>query len=58
MITLTPNDYNLVIRASERELQELSYIVDKYLANEYHTSGDNPAWKFMQELGAALGKIG
>lgn len=58
MITLTPNDYTLTIRASKRELQELSYVVDKYLEAEYHTSGDNPAWKFMKELDAILEKIG
>lgn len=57
MITLTANEYNLTIRATKRELQELSCALDRYLEDEQHTSGDNPAWKFMKELAATLDKL-
>lgn len=57
MITLTANEYNLTIRATKRELQELSCTLDRYLEDEQHTSGDNPAWKFMKELAATLDKL-
>lgn len=58
MITLTPNNYTVTIIATKRELQELSYVVGKYLEDEYHTSGDNPAWNFMKELDTTLESIG
>lgn len=57
MIALHPSTYGLTINTTKRELQELSYVLDKYLEDEHHTSGDNPAWKFMKELAATLEKI-
>ncbi len=57
MIALHPSTYGLTINATKRELQELSYVLDKYLEDEHHTSGDNPAWKFMKELAATLEKL-
>jgi len=53
-IDLKAAQYNLQIEASKRELQELSCIVEQYLEAEYHTSGDNPAWDFMKNLGQTL----
>lgn len=57
MINLSASTYSLKINATKRELQELSCALDRYLEDEHHTSGDNPAWKFMKELAATLDKI-
>lgn len=57
MITLHPSTYDLTINATKRELQELSCVLDRYLEDEHHMSGDNPAWKFMKELAATLEKL-
>lgn len=56
-IELTSEVYALKISASKREFQELSYVVSKYIEDENHTSGDNPAWSFMKELETVLVKI-
>jgi hypothetical protein len=57
MIYLSASTYSLTINATKRELQELSCVLDRYLEDEHHTSGDNPAWKFMKELAATLDKL-
>jgi hypothetical protein len=56
-IELTSEVYALKIGASKRELQELSYIVSKYIEDESHTSGDNPAWSFMKKLNSVLEQL-
>lgn len=57
MITLTTCEYNLTVRATKRELQELNSALDMYFEEEQYTSGDNPAWKFMKELAATLDNL-
>lgn len=51
---LTADLYTLEVRGSKRDFQELSYVIENYMENEYHTSGDNPAWDFMKEINEAL----
>ena len=49
-ITVKPENYHIEATATKRELQELESVLDKYIEENRHTSGDNPAWGFMKDF--------
>jgi hypothetical protein len=51
---VTVKTLTMTTTGTPRDFQELECILDRYLEEDKHTSGDNPAWHFILEMHEAI----